>query len=289
MNITQIGFAFIFIIALLGFSRGVLKIFAAVIAFLVSSVIAKLLSPYIGGLVALTGLVPKTLATLTSWIFLGLIIFVVIYFFASRLLTSLEESREEYSLPRLALWERIGGGLIGAAWGCFLVIFTLTGIHMVGSVKDTLTGTSEPPAAEATADTVSQPATTSSKKPLFPSDLDEIQKQIDGSPFSPLVKKVDPVDEEAKETLVNIKKVLEDPELYQKFKNHPAIVRLMEDEKILALSEDEAIRQQLRDKEFYQLLDNEKIAALLNERKIYRKLKKIEFGEILKEISTEEK
>jgi hypothetical protein len=100
--------------------------------------------------------VPQSLAPLAGQLLAGLLLFLLFNFCAGYLLRKHEERRAQLQQPRKALWERIAGAVLGTAWGAFLVIFVLIGIHLIGSVEDVLTqpprlssGKEEPPATAA--------------------------------------------------------------------------------------------------------------------------------------------
>ncbi|HUL29775.1 MAG TPA: hypothetical protein VLZ03_04910, partial [Thermodesulfobacteriota bacterium] len=82
----------------------------------------------------------------------------------------------------------------------------------------------------------------------------------------------------------NLTTVVNNPHLYENFKNHPVIERFTKDPRMLALSKDEQIQRQLQEQQYFELLDNPKIASILNDDALIRGLKNLNLGEILKEV-----
>ncbi len=149
----------------------------------------------------------------------------------------------------------------------------MTGIHLIGNVEEALIQT---PSSTMEEETEAQ--TPSEGKFVTAKD------HIEASFFGSIVKKIDPVDEKIKEIFQNLTTVVNDPRLYENFKNHPDIERFTADPRILALSTDEQILHQLNEQLYFELLDNPKIASLLNDEAFISELKNIDLGEILEEV-----
>ena len=288
--ITLIGFAAVILFCVFGYKRGLFRILAAFGSFLLASVLAKPCSVLLLGLVGMSGQVPRTLVPLASQLLAGLLVFFLLSSLVGRILDNREEVREQLNEPHtVAAWEHIGGAVLGMAWGIFLVVFTLTGLHMIGTVEEVLvqspaTATGEPGAAPGTAGTFVNEMEVVQQESLPAAKLGELKEQIDSSAFGVLVRKVDPVDETVKEIFRNLTLVVSNQDLYERFRNHQVIARFTGDPRMVALAEDMEIQGQLRDRQYYQLLDNVKIAALLNDRDLYRQLKDVEIAAILQEI-----
>ena len=290
--ITLIGFVVVILLGAFGYKRGLFRILAAFGSFLLASVSAKPCSVLLLGLVGMSGQVPKALVPLTAQLLAGLLFFFLLSFLTGRILDNRDEVREQLNETLMADWERFGGAVLGTAWGVFLVVFTLTGLHMVGAVEEALVQTPAAAAREgrwaaATVTSYVNEMEEAQREPLPAAKLGELKEQIDYSAFGVLVRKADPVDEKVKDIFRNLALVVGDPQLYERFKHHQVIARFTGDPRILALSEDMEIQGQLRAGQYYRLLDNGKIAALLNDRDLYRQLEGVEIAAILQEVIAE--
>ena len=286
--ITLSGFVVVILLGAFGYKRGLFRILAAFGSFLLASVAAKPCSVLLLGLVGMSGQVPRALVPLTARLLAGLLFFFLLSFLTGRILDNRDEVREQLNETLMADWERFGGAVLGTAWGVFLVVFTLTGLHMAGTVEEALL---QAPAAAAREGRWSATVTSyvnemeeAQQEPLRAAKLGELKEQIDSSAFGVLVRKTDPVDEKVKDIFRNLALVVGDPQLYERFKHHQVIARFTGDPRILALSEDMEIQGQLRAGQYYRLLDNGKIAALLNDRDLYRQLEDVEIAAILQEV-----
>ncbi len=273
MTVTLLGFVAVVVFATLGYSRGIYRILATFISFFLAAILAKTFSLLLLGLVSGSGIIPKSLVPLAGQIIAGIILFILFYFVAGRILKIREARREKLKKPRMATGERISGALLGTAWGLFLFLFILTGIHLIGNVEEVLT---QPPKSKMEEEIKTQP----SSEGKFVT----AKKQIEASAFGLIVKKADPVDEKIKGIFQNLTIVVNDPRLYENFKNHPDIERFTKDPRILALAKDEQIQRQLRERQYFELLDNPKIASLLNDEALISELKKVDLEKILKEV-----
>ncbi len=273
MTVTLSGFIVVVVFAILGYFRGIYRILATFISFFLAAMLAKTFSSLLLSPVSQSGIIPKSLVPLAGQIIAGIILFILFHFVAGRILKMREARREKLEKPRMATGERISGALFGTAWGLFLFLFILTGIHLIGNVEEVLI---QPPKSkmeeEIKAQTFSEGKFVTAKE------------QIEASVFGPIVKKTDPVDEKIKGIFENLTTVVNDSRLYEYFKNHPDIERFTNDPRLLALSKDEQIQRQLQERQYFELLDNPKIASLLNDAALISDLKNVDLREILREV-----
>ncbi len=273
MIVTLLGFVAVVVFAILGYSRGIYRILATFISFFLAAILAKTFSLLLLGLVSESGIIPKSLVPLAGQIIAGIILFIFFCFLAGRILKIRVARREKSGKPRMATGERISGALFGTAWGLFLFLFILTGIHLIGNVEEVLI---QPPKSEMEEE-IKAPTASDGK-------FVTAKKQIEASVFGPIVKKTDPVDEKIKGIFQNLTIVVNDPRLYENFKNHPDIERFTNDPRIQALSRDEQIQRQLQERRYFELLDNPKITSLLNDEALISELKNVDLGKILEEV-----
>ena len=306
MQITLIGAAAIAVFGFLGYRRGLYQIMAAFSAFFVAALLARPASAPLADLLAQTKLIPLALTPLAGLLLAGILLFLLLYAFAALLLRKLESRREARDRPRIAIWERLGGAVLGAAWGSVLFLLVMVGILMIGDVAEALNRTApaaapaeqivraSPAAARQAAAASAESAADAGAPATAPKDLPPLERnaialknQIEGSVLAPVIRKANPVNSNVAETFHNLSAVVNDPVLYQEFKRHPLVSCLSKDPRILAVSEDQQIQQMLHDKQYYALLDNGKIAALLKDEALVRELRKVNISEILKEVTGE--
>jgi len=273
MIVTLLGFVVVVVFAILGYFRGIYRILATFISFFLAAILAKTFSILLLWPVSESGIIPKSLVPLAGQIIAGIILFILFYFVAGRILKIREARREKAGKPRMATGERISGALFGTAWGLFLFLFILTGIHLIGNVEEVLI---QPPKSEMEEE-IEAPTSSDGK-------FVTAKEQIEASLFGPIVKKTDPVDEKIKGIFQDLTIVVNNPLLYENFKNHPDIERFTNDPRILALSRDEQIQRQLQERRYFELLDNPQITSLLNDEALISELKNVDLGEILKEV-----
>lgn len=274
MGITLLGFIGIVVFAILGYFRGMYRILAAFISFFLAAIFAKTFSFLILWPVSRCGFIPKSLVPLAGQFIAGIILFILFYFVAGCFIRIREQGRVKLKQPRMSDWEHAGGSILGAAWGLFLVVLILTGLHLIGNVEEALV---QPISAEG--------GRTSTKTKKAPEDnFVTARNQIDKSLFGVIVKKTDPMDVRIKEIFSDLTTVVSDPTLYKEFQNHPDIARFTNDPRIRALSEDKEIQGLLQEKRYFELLDNQKIASLVKDEGLSRELKNVDLGKILKEV-----
>jgi len=280
MLINILGISAVLILAVVGYFRGLFSILATFVAFLLAALFAKPASYLILWLIKLSGVVPLALAPIAAQFSAGLVLFTIFSYIFGRLLRHREHVRQQMNLPRKATWELPGGAVLGAVWGTFLVVLVLTGLHLIGSVKQAMVQ----PAAE-NAGSGNRRAEYANSIANF--DFENLKEQIEASAFGPLTKEVDPVDEKIHETFVKLRRVINDPYLLGLFKNHPTIDRLMGNYQLRVLAADPDIQAQLRASRYYDLLNDVRIAALLNNEELYNELKDVNLGDILQTIIDE--
>lgn len=288
MHITLIGFAAVAVFALLGYARGFFRIVGAVICFLVAGLLSSPLSGL--GELVIRGFVhvPRALSPIAGRLTAGLLLYLIFQIAASRLLANHEVVREQRNKAPQAPWEKTTGAVIGALWGFSILMFTLTGLHAVGTVEEVLS----PPVARksgaradwdsatetvAYADAAGAPA-----EPQTP--MSKLKMMIEGSIYGGLVQEVTPVDAGVQQTFDDLAYVVSEPDLFAALRNHPDIRPYLDDPRLQPLASDPTVQALLNSGDFYALLDNEKIADILQDRQLFEELRRIDLGGILQEV-----
>ena len=317
MNITLFACIALLLFAMNGCRLGIYRMVAALASFFLASLLAKPFSPVFVWLLLRSSLLPLALVPLSGLLLAGLFLFLLFDFCAGHVLRKREAARKQSERPPVARWERIGGAVLGTAWGAFLVVFVLIGVHLIGNVEEVMAPPPAPPvpaqrqevaavspvqalSAEAPVQTppVQTPRVQTPRVQTPPAQTPPVQKaqtpakapfvalknQIEKSVLGGLVQITDPVGEPVKEIFRDLKTVSSDHDLYEAFTHHPAIERFTKDPRMLALSQDKHIQAQLQNRQYFELLNNPKIAALLTDDAFVKEISGIDIGKVLEEV-----
>jgi hypothetical protein len=260
-----------------GYFRGIVQMLISLACFALAAMLAKPGSYLILWIFTSTHIVPKTFAPIVGQLSAGILLFILfsfgieLYFKSKR-----DDSGQSAEKPVLVTGERYAGAALGGAWGIFLAFFILTGVHLIGSVEEAISNRPQDQAVE------------ESKQVITPGVFTNLKNEIDTSFFGSMVKKADPVEGKVGQTFRDLTIVMKNPELFERFRNHPAIVRFTHDSRMMQLAGDPEIERLLQTNQYYKLLDNEKIAALLNDGKLFKEIKSLDMSSILKEVMEEE-
>lgn len=285
MSINLMGILLIGLFIVIGFLRGILRIIIAFLALLISALLAKPFSFLLSWLINKIDLIPLALKPLATFIATALLLFIIFLFIGSFIISLREKRREGEGLPPIPIWERVGGAILGGLWGLFLTLLILTGIEMIGNVEDAfLKFSSQAQKVQKTDDFFKKDWFKLKKEEVRSSSFPLLKEKVHDSLFGSLVQKVNPVDEKAVKMIEQLLTVISDPELLEKFRNHPEISNITKNPKFLELTEDEEILKALDSSDIFTLLNNQKIADLMKDKELLTELKRIDFERILDEI-----
>jgi len=271
MLVTLIGIVTVALFAALGYRRGVLSIVAVLFSLLVAGVLAEPLAGIMRPLVEEMPWIPLTLKSLAALLIAGLILLVFLLVLTSWWLRRREKSRLAANLPVLPQWERIGGILTGALWGLGLFLLVLTGLHLLGTVEESL---ARAQSSRSTPELAKAPE----------GNYHIAKEQIDASAFAHLVQPAVPIENALTTTLADLTKVAGNPVLLESFQRHPVIARFIRDPRLRALAQDGEIGRLVQARQYYVLLDNAKIAAVLQDKAPFAELRQVEIRKILREV-----
>ncbi|OPY05646.1 MAG: hypothetical protein A4E66_02397 [Syntrophus sp. PtaB.Bin001] len=271
------GVVLALLFACVGYFRGIIQMLISLFCFALAAILAKPCSYLILWIFTGTHIVPKALVPIVGQLSAGLLLFslfsfaIEFYFKAKR-----GGSEQPAAKPVLMKGERYTGAALGGAWGVFLAFFILTGIHLIGSVEEAIgTGTEDQAIEE------------SKQSAITPGVFTNLKNEIEASFCGSMVKKADPVEGKVGQIFRDLTIVMKNPELFERFKNHQAIVRFTHDSRMIQLAGDPEIERLLQTNHYYKLLDNEKIASLLNDGKLFKEMKALDMSSILKEVMAE--
>lgn len=295
MMIVLITLAVVLLFAFIGYFRGLLKILLAFLAFFAAAVAGRPLSPLARPVVDQLHFIPRTLKPLSAFILMALAVFIAIMIAGEIIFMMRKRMRKQAQLPPMASWERIGGVVVGGLWGFFLVMVCLIGVSLIGqisqiityperaaSVQSQINGEEESADAEREAYEKTAEDASSSLSNVFI----DWKKNIEHSMLGPLVRVANPLDDKVRQVMENLIYILNDPELFERFRSHPDIIRFTSHPKLMALAEDSEIQMHIQNMELFNLLDNERIAALLEDKELMAELKTLDFIRVLEEVRT---
>jgi hypothetical protein len=285
MGFTLVGVGLIVVFAILGYFRGALRIVAAILSLLFAGLLSMRISFVFQGIVGDSGYVPKALVPIASILVAGIILFLVFFIVFEVFIKRRQRRREEAGEAPLQGWERWGGAVLGGVWGLGLVMLIFVGIDIIGRVEQAMASASQ---ISTQSQSPKSDDSSKDKSTISPGDFSALRDGLEKSFFGPLVHEANPLDEKVAKTFESLAIVLSDPELSEKFRNHPTVAKFAQDPRIIEISEDPEIQRHIQNMDFYRLLDNEKIAALLKERDLFEQLKDVDMEAILNEVMTKQ-
>ena len=308
--INLVGLIVMALFGILGYFRGALRTLASLAAFFVAGFLAFPLSGIGAALLRPTGLVPRSLLGVAGTVLTGVLVFLIIIIPLDRYL-----SRRQTELKALEhemdIWDRFGGALFGLAWGTCLTVLVLVGLQTAGQTQRAMRAANaeieyradrrqkETLRVQKIAQVTHQPvsrvpnlqielADVDEKmlKPEPPSRVEEWATQIEGSVFSPMVRQANPLDRKAEAILRNLAVTVADPALLERFQDHPQVIELMTEPRILALAQDPEIAQAIHQQRYRDLLDNVKLAEAASDKALAAKLKNLNIEQLLKDVKS---
>lgn len=297
--------------AALGWYRGFVRLVIAVIALLVAGLLAKPLAFLASGLMPTLG-VPVLLQPVASAVVTGMILFLIFLMAAA---IKVRKSKEE----QRPAWDQPAGAVLGGIWGLLLALLITVGLSVVGRADramrqsmaeseirnqarqrfleeareevalygvglDRQAFEAEVMAlvAEAERSFELDPVELRQRTALGP--LDGFLEDLKVSPLDGLVDNVSPFNEKAEKTLRDLTIVVSDPVLMDRFKNHSEVRKVMQEPKILELSEDREVARMVLAGEYRQLLDHPKLISLAEDPRIREIMNQANLPEVLDKI-----
>lgn len=283
MTIVLLALAFVLIFSLLGYLRGVVRILLVLAAFLLAGILTR----YLGGISNMLGGaipgIPRLLKPLAGQLALAIILFLILYIVCEWILHRREKNRRQKDLPAISYGERLGGMVVGAVWGIFILLVCLVGISIIGKVAgmvDRAAIASDRQTEQAPTQT---PAVTEGPAGVN-GFFSRMYEQIRLSPMGAIVEAANPLDERVTRAMEDMLQVIREPYLMDRFRRHPDINRFLTNPSFQRLAEDEEIQRLINNGDMYQLLDNEKITQLLGDRELVSQLKSIQIQQVLDDV-----
>lgn len=280
--INLIGLIFLALFGFLGYRRGILRMAASLIALVVAGLLAQPLSGL--GAVFVPSNVPKIFHPAAGALLAGLGLFVLADLLLGYGLKRQATQREEAGLPKVLPWEAYSGGVLGACWGVIMLTIVLGGISAIGRAQRVVRR-SDAQVAYRLQHPGPWGVVDDAHLTMAPAEVAESWTlEVEESVFSPLVRKVNPIDDKVEKTLTDLSVVCNDASLYRLFQGHPKVRQFTSDPKFAALAQDPEIAKLIQEGNYRGLMDNDKIGQLAADKATVQQLKSFHIDQVLEEI-----
>jgi hypothetical protein len=246
----------------LGLVRQALSIIALVMAYAVAFFGGRFLIPVLRPI----GF-PDRVLSVVGGALLGFGVYVVFAAFSG-----LVFKRTEHQSSRLIRYGfGLSGALLGAVFGLFLVLVSVVGIRVLGSL------------AEHELTEHSGPGAKSRHVPANPvaTRLAEMKVSLEQGAAGTVVEKVDPIPGKVYETLGKVGQIVGNADKMERFIGNPKIRALASNPKIVALQKDPEIAKAAEAQDYMALLRNPRLVEALNDPEVMKLLGTVDFEKAL--------
>jgi hypothetical protein len=285
--INLIGLLLVALFAYSGYKRGLVRMFASLLALAVSGLLCQ---PFNGlGAIFLPASVPKLFAPLGGALVVGIIFFIILDFLIGIPIKKQAVAREEAGLPKVLPWEAYTGLVFGMVWGLGISLLIFCGIAAIGRAQRAVRRSD---AMLVYREKHPGPWGTITEKELSqvlqvgpPPEQGEVwAERVEDSFFAPMVDKVNPLDEKMEKTLTDLSVVCNDPQLFTLFQAHPKVQEFMANPVMIGLAQDPQIAESIRAGNYKEVMDNPKIAQVAQDPVLRQKLKELKIDQLLADI-----
>lgn len=288
--INLIGLLLIALFAYSGYKRGLVRMFASLLALAVAGLFCQ---PFSGlGAFFLPSSVPKIFAPLGGALVVGIIFFVILDFAIGIPLKKQAAAREEAGQPKVLPWEAYTGLAFGMVWGLGISVLIFSGIAAIGRAQRAVrrsdamvTYREKHPGPWGTIKETELRQVLDVGPP--PEQGEVWADQVENSLFAPVVDRVNPLDEKMEKTLTDLSVVCNDPQLFTLFQANPKVREFMSNPVMVGLSQDPEIAESIRAGNYKAVMDNPKITQVAQDPVLRQKLKELKIDQLLSEIREE--
>ncbi|MFN8607843.1 MAG: hypothetical protein U0931_09940 [Vulcanimicrobiota bacterium] len=288
--INLIGLLLIALFAYSGYKRGLVRMFASLLALAVAGLLCQ---PFSGlGAIFLPSSVPKVFAPLGGALIIGIIFFIILDFAIGIPIKKQAQAREEAGQPKVLPWEAYSGLVFGMVWGLGISVLIFSGIAAIGRAQRAVrrsdamvTYRAKHPGPWGTIKETELRQVLDVGPP--PEQGEVWAEQVESSFFAPVVDKVNPLNEKMEKTLTDLSVVCNDPQLFAIFQAHPQVQEFMSNPVMVGLSQDPQIAEAIRAGNYKDVMDNPKITQVAQDPVLRQKLKELKIDQLLAEIREE--
>ena len=285
--INLIGLLLIALFAFSGYKRGLVRMFASLLALAVAGLICQ---PFSGlGAILLPSSVPKVFAPLGGALVAGIFFFLVLDFLIGIPLKKQAKAREEAGDPKVLPWEAYTGLVFGLFWGLGISVLIFSGIAAIGRAQRAVRRSE---AMVTYREKHPGPWGTIMEKDLKqvlevgppPEQGEAWAEQVENSLFAPVVDKVNPLNEKVEKTLTDLSVVCNDPQLFLLFQAHPKVQQFMSNPVMIGLAQDPQIAESIRAGNYKDVMDHPKISQVAQDPVLRQQLKELKIDQLLADI-----
>lgn len=218
---------------------------------------------------------PEIVANILSGILLGVSVYGIVSLTGSVVL----KRTSHQSLLALRLVYGSGGAFIGLLFGLFMTWIALIGVRLLGTVAETEIFAATRRASIVASDEtkVSEPEVSSLVRSLA-----SLKKSMDQGQAGEFAKAVDPLPDKVYMTLTQVAMLISDPESVDRFLAYPGAKTITSHPKMVALTEDEKITEDLNARNYFALLRNPHIVEAANDPELASLVARFELDKALK-------
>lgn len=282
-----VGGIFVLYSLISGWRRGVvrqsLSVFAIVAGYFAGVFGGKLLMPILRGI----GYPDFAISLLA-----GCVMGTLVYLGVSALGAILFKKTSQQDLFLVRWGYGLGGALLGAVFGLFLLWLALMGLRLLGTVAETeikLAQGDQPakPAHASHSSPSSHPSQLPKSGPQRPDPgslahtLADLKHSVEQSPVGDYAEKIDPLPGKVYSMMRNLTRVMSNTDSVERFLEFPEIRKLTDNAKIRALLDDPEIAKAGQNRDYWTLVKNPKVVEVLNDPAVFELVKKVELEKAL--------
>ena len=248
-----------------GWRRGIVRqsvsILAAVAGYFTGVFGGRLLLPLVRGLGY-----PDLAISVIGGVVLGVVVYLGISAIGAVLFK--KTSQQDVMLVRWGFG--LGGALLGAGFGIFLLWFSLIGLRLLGTVAETDLKIAQAPSVRDYHD-----------PGPFVRGIANAKHALEASPAGEVIERVDPLPGRIYSIMSKTTRVVANENASRRFLEFPGIHKLSENPKVRSLFNDPEVARAARERNWFGLMKNPHVVSALNDPEVFDQVKQIELEKAL--------
>ena len=248
-----------------GWRRGIVRQSLIVLA-----VIAGYFAGLFGGRLLLPILRTLGLPDLAMSILGGSILGLIVYFSISALGTILFKKTSQQDVMLVRWGYGLGGALIGAGFGIFMIWFLLIALRLLGTIAETELKVAQGSKVKDYHD-----------PGALVHGLADAKHSLEEGPAGAFVERIDPLPGQVYAIMAKTTRVLSNQTSVKRFIDFPGVKKLSDNPKVRSLLGDPDIIRAARDRNYFQMMKNQQLINALNDPAVLEMVKRIELEKAL--------
>ncbi len=181
----------------------------------------------------------------------------------------------------------LGGALLSAGFGVFLLWFSLIALRLLGTVAETeikiaTKGTQGTKGGyHGDRQSGSDDRQSGSDPGAFVRGVADLKHAVEHGPIGELAERADPLPGRIYSIMGNTTRVISNPAAIKRFSDFPGIQKLSDNPRVRSLLDDPEIARAARDRNYLQLMKNKRLVEALNDPEVMKMVKEIELEKAL--------